>query len=82
MGRCALGKGVRADFETNADHATNAEASRDAYPGHRWNGKFGALVGELVKKSEINCKTTNTDNSCLIRDLLRVGDVPDVRTLN
>ena len=41
-----------------ANHARSYKASQVAQSGSRMTGKLYAPVGELVKKSEINCKTT------------------------
>lgn len=41
-----------------SDHTASAEASRDAQPDRRMTENHVRSVGALVKKSEINCKTT------------------------
>lgn len=40
------------------NHATSYRASQVAQSGRRMTEKLSVPVGELVKKSEINCKTT------------------------
>lgn len=57
LGKCAESERA-VGLGTKAGYATSAEASRDAQLGTRKNGKLYALVGGLVKKSAINCKTT------------------------
>jgi hypothetical protein len=47
------------DWRTRrSDHTTSAEASRDAQADRRMTENRVRSVGAVVKKSEINCKTT------------------------
>lgn len=56
-GKCAESeRAVR--LGTKAGYLTSAEASRDAQLGKRKTGKLYEMVGGLVKKSAMNCKTT------------------------
>lgn len=57
LGKCAESERA-VGIGTKAGYATSAEASRDAQLGRRKTGKLYEMVGGLVKKSAINCKTT------------------------
>lgn len=58
MVQCVAGEGRSRTSGRMRDHAASAEASRHGHPFCRLNEKLDVLVGEFVKKSEINCKTT------------------------
>lgn len=60
MVQCVAGEGRSRTSGRMRDHAASAEASRHGHPFCRLNEKLDVLVGEFVKKSEINCKTTRT----------------------
>lgn len=68
LGKCAENERA-VGLGTKAGYATSAEASRDAQVGRRKTGKLHEMVGGLVKKSAINCKTTS-DNRTGIAHLL------------
>lgn len=75
LGRRAIGAGGNAlcGHTAYANHATSYKASQVAQSGRRMTGKLYVPVGELVKKSEINCKTTRTV-SCANKQVLGISN--------